>query len=229
MYVQERYGRELTFRHHLEDMESYTGPADGRRLLDVGAYTGVFVEVARESGWDACGVEPSHWAVAEARRHGLPLVEGTLASLDLKKETFDVVTMWDVIEHFADPAAELAQAYDLLTPGGVIAVHTMNVESLAARLLGPRWPWLMDMHLHYFSPRTLAQMLQKVGFDVIWAGAQGRYLRLGYLVTRLRGFNGALGRFAAAVVERFALAEKPLPVNFGDLFTIYARRPHDTT
>jgi hypothetical protein len=101
----------------------------------------------------------------------------------------------------------------------------MDVDSLAARLMGPRWPWLMEMHIHYFSQRTLAQMLQQQGFEVIWSGAQGRYLRLGYLATRLGGLNRTLGRAAARAVDALGLNNVALPLNFGDLFTMYARRP----
>jgi predicted TPR repeat methyltransferase len=224
-YVAEREGRELTFTRHLRALEKVVGPAAGHRLLDVGAYIGVFVEVALAAGWDARGVEPSHWAVAVARQRGLPVVQGTQQALQVAGERFDLITMWDVIEHVADPAAELACAYELLRPGGYIAVHTMDVESLAARLLGPRWPWLMDMHIHYFSRRTLTQMLQKQGFEVVWHGAQGRYLRLGYLASRLGGVNAGVGRLAANLVWRLHLADVAVPVNFGDLFTAYARRP----
>ncbi|NJN55396.1 MAG: class I SAM-dependent methyltransferase, partial [Anaerolineae bacterium] len=60
-YVEERLGRELTFSKHLHSMEKFTGAANGRALLDVGAYIGVFVQVAAASGWQACGVEPSAW------------------------------------------------------------------------------------------------------------------------------------------------------------------------
>ena len=92
-YVQERAGRELTFTHHLRDMEAVLGPADGRQLLDVGAYIGVFVEVAATSGWRAMGVEPSAWAAAEARLRGLEVIDGTLLALKLLERRFDVVTM----------------------------------------------------------------------------------------------------------------------------------------
>lgn len=228
LYVDERSGREMTFRRHLQALQRVTGPPDGRRLLDVGAYIGVFIEVALEAGWQACGVEPSQWAVQMARQRGLPVHQGTQATLDAPDGTFDVVTMWDVIEHVADPLAELGRAYRFLKPGGVIAVHTMDVDSLFARLMGERWPWLMDMHIHYFSRRTLLQMLQKQGFEIVWAGAQGRYLRLGYLVTRLEGWNERLGRWGGRMVKALGLAGATIPVNFGDLFTVYGRRPgHD--
>lgn len=223
-YVAERQGRLLTFRKHLHALEKHTGPAQSRRLLDVGAYIGVFVEVARAAGWDACGVEPSEWAVKEAQARGLPIIHGTQHAPELADQSFDVITMWDVIEHVADPTAELTHAYQMLKPGGVIAVHTMDIDSLTARLMGPRWPWLMEMHIHYFSRHTLAEMLQKCGFEIIWSGAEGRYLRLGYLASRVGGLNRTLGKWVDSLVRRLNLAELPVPVNFGDLFTIYARK-----
>ncbi len=224
-YVRERQGRELTFSRHLAALEEVTGPPAGRSLLDVGAYIGVFVEVARASGWDACGIEPSAWAVRAARRRGLPVIQGTQDSPELAGRRFDVITMWDVIEHVDDPAAELARAYQLLKPGGWIAVHTMDVDSLTARLMGRRWPWLMDMHVHYFNRRTLVQLLRKQHFQIVWVGAQGRYLRLEYLATRVEGINRTLGRWLTRLVRGLGLSQLVIPVNFGDLFTVYARRP----
>lgn len=224
-YVAERQGRELTFRKHLQELERRTGPARGRSLLDVGAYIGVFVEVAAKAGWDAWGVEPSEWAATEAQKRGLNVIFGTQDAAELQQRQFDVITMWDVIEHVDDPSAELSKAYQLLKPGGWLVVHTMDIDSLVARLLGPHWPWLMDMHLHYFSQKTLTEMLTKKGFEVVWTGVQGRYLRLNYVVSRIRAFNRPLGWLAAGIVNRFNLGRVAVPLNFGDLFTAYARRP----
>jgi 2-polyprenyl-3-methyl-5-hydroxy-6-metoxy-1,4-benzoquinol methylase len=223
-YVAERAGRELTFRHHLRDMEKITGPANGRALLDVGAYIGVFVEVAQQAGWRATGVEPSAWAAAEARKRDLDIIDGTLASDALGERRFDVITMWDVIEHFDDPAAELARAYERLRPGGWLVAHTMDIDAPVARLMGSRWPWLMDMHLTYFSRKTLAAMLGNAGFEVVAQGAQGRYLRLGYLATRVGGMSATFGRATERLVGALGLEGAAVPVNFGDLITIYGRR-----
>jgi hypothetical protein len=223
-YLRERQGRELTFRHHLGDLERFTGSGQGRSLLDVGAYIGVFVEVAAAAGWDAYGVEPSNWAVTYAQQQGLKVWQGTQHAEELSGRLFDVVTMWDVVEHFDDPAGEFRRSFELLRAGGWLAVHTMDIESPAARLMGPRWPWLMDMHLYYFSRRTLAKMLESAGFEVVWCGAQGRYLRLDYLATRLAGLNQKVGRIAHHAFVAGRIQDVAVPVNFGDLFTIYARR-----
>jgi 2-polyprenyl-3-methyl-5-hydroxy-6-metoxy-1,4-benzoquinol methylase len=224
-YAEEREGRELTFTKHLHHMETFTGNGQGRTLLDVGAYIGVFVDIAQKAGWDACGVEPSRWGVEIAQQNNLPVIEGTLDSPELQGKQFDVVTMWDVIEHVDDPKGELEKAYALTKPGGWIVAHTMDIDSLTAKLMGRRWPWLMTMHIHYFSQKTLGQMITDVGYKVVWSGAQGRYLRMKYLVSRVGGLSPFLGKMTDGVVRGLNLGERAVPVNFGDLFTVYAQKP----
>jgi SAM-dependent methyltransferase len=224
LYVEEREGRVLTFERHLKPLEWLTGPPDGRPLLDVGAYTGVFVEIAVRHGWDAWGVEPSRWAVGRARARGLQMVQGTLETAELPEATFDVVTVWDVIEHLTDPRGTLEQAHRLLKPGGLLVVHTIDIESPFARLMGARWPWLMEMHIYYFSRRTLRAMLEACGFRVLSDRPQGRYLRLGYLMNRIGALMPLVGRPAEWLVTKLRLRGLAVPVNLGDLFTAYAMK-----
>lgn len=224
LYVEEREGRVLTFEHHLKPLERLTGPPHSRPLLDVGCYTGVFVEIATRHGWDAWGVEPSRWAVEQAHAQGLHVVQGTLETADLPEATFDVVTMWDVIEHLTDPRGTLQQAYRLLKPGGLMVVHTIDIESLFARLMGTHWPWLMEMHIYYFSRHTLRKMLEQCGFQVLSDRPQGRYLRLGYLMNRVHALVPPVGRPTEWLVTKLGLRGLAVPVNLGDLFTAYARK-----
>jgi 2-polyprenyl-3-methyl-5-hydroxy-6-metoxy-1,4-benzoquinol methylase len=224
LYVEEREGRVLTFEHHLKPLERIAGPPGGRPLLDVGCYTGVFVEIAAHHGWDAWGVEPSRWAVEQAQARGLHVVQGTLDTAELLEAFFDVVTLWDVIEHLTDPRGALRQTHRLLKPGGLLVVHTIDIESPFARLMGARWPWLMEMHIYYFSRRTLRAMLEGCGFRVLSDRPQGRYLRLGYLMNRIGALIPHVGRPAEGLVTRLRLRGQAVPVNLGDLFTAYARK-----
>lgn len=224
LYFKEREGRVLTFERHLRRMEELTGPGGGRQLLDVGCYTGVFVEVAAQRGWDAWGLEPSAWAIEIGRARGLKIVQGTLGSMNLPFGAFDVVTMWDVIEHLYDPMVDLQRVCELIRPGGWIVIHTMDIDSLLARVMGARWPWLMQMHLYYFSRQTMATMLEEVGFKAICSGAQGRYVSLGYLGTRLHALLPGFGSIMGAILKRRYLQQVPVPINLGDLFTVYARK-----
>lgn len=224
LYVQELDGRLLTFERHLDSLERHRKPPG--RMLDVGAYTGAFVEVAKERGWDVEGLEPSGWAVAEAEKRGLRVHKGSLEAVSLDPASFDVVTMWDVIEHLPDPARALAESFRLLRPGGLLAVHTMDADSAFARLTGSRWPWLMEMHLFYYSKRTLEAALRQAGFEVLRTRAHGRYLRLGYLASRLGGLLGPVtGRVSARFFETLRLSTVPVPLNMGDLVTSFAVKP----
>ncbi|MFL7791145.1 MAG: class I SAM-dependent methyltransferase [Anaerolineae bacterium] len=232
LYLEEREGRVLTFERHLKPLERVAGAPDSCSLLDVGCYTGVFVEIAARHGWDAWGLEPSRWAVEQAQARGLRVVQGTLDTADLTEAQFDVVTMWDVIEHLTDPREALKQAHRLLRDpdpaegksGGLVVVHTINIDSLFARLMGGRWPWLMEMHVYYFSRHTLRVMLEKCGFEVVSAKPQGRYLRLGYLMNRVGALVPFVGRPAERIVTRLRLRKVTVPIDLGDLFTVYARK-----
>jgi len=224
LYLEERAGRVLTFRRNLRPLEELIPPGQGRRLLDVGCYIGVFLEIAQERGWEAWGVEPSLWAARMARNGGLRVIDGTLDDAHLVEESFDGITMWDVIEHLTDPMMELKESHRLLKKGGLICIHTMNIQSPLARLMGSRWPWLMEMHLFYFSPRTLGEMLRKAGFTVVKMINQGRFLHLGYLVTRIEPYSSHIAKGMSKMVTTLGLKDKAVPINLGDLFTTFARK-----
>ncbi len=221
VYLDERIGRVHTFTRALDELERY---APRGRLLDVGCHIGVFLEVARARGWDAVGVEPSRWACAYARARGLPVTCSTLREAAFPSAAFDVVTLWDVVEHFPDPAAELREVYRVLRPGGLIAITTMNIESRVARLLGPRWPWLMQMHLYYFSVRTLTALLARCGFETIAVRPHRRIVRFAYLLSRLERWLPYPARLAQRVARRLGIADWLVPIDLGDIFTLYARR-----
>ncbi|MGB8646454.1 MAG: class I SAM-dependent methyltransferase [Anaerolineae bacterium] len=224
LYIEEREGRVLTFRRNLLPLEALVTAPPPHHLLDVGCHIGVMLEIAKERGWEATGVEPSAWAAARARERELNVINATLANASLPDNSFDAVTLWDVVEHLTDPAADLRHVHRVLKPGGVVGIHTIDIESPLARVMGGRWPWLMEMHLYYFSPRTLGRMLEQIGFRIERVIYQGRYLRLGYLLTRVEPYSRLLARTAGLVANQINLAAFPVPVNFGDLFTILARK-----
>ena len=153
------------------------------------------------------------------------MMVGTLEASELQDGSFDVVTMWDVIEHVTNPLETLHAAWRVLRPGGYLVVHTMDLASPFAKLMGRRWPWFMEMHLFYFTRDTMHHMLEKANFKVAWVGAQGRYLQTGYLASRVTALTPVLGRPLEWLMTVLKLRKIPLRVNLGDLFTTYARKP----
>lgn len=143
----------------------------GRRLLDVGCGTGGFLAVARDEGWQGRGLEIGRASARYASETlGLDVSQGTLYQLDGSTQSYDAVSMIEVIEHLEQPVAALAIVRKLLRPDGMLLVTTPNFDSLYRRLFGSRW-WVInceDEHIVLFSRTTLIGMLEDNGFEVVF-------------------------------------------------------------
>ncbi|MBA2364521.1 MAG: class I SAM-dependent methyltransferase [Chloroflexia bacterium] len=221
-YLEEEEARLATFRYEVRRLAKHSPRG---RLLDIGAHVGTFLRVARDAGYEVSGVEPSEWAARYAREtHDLDVRPTTVSNAGFPMESFDLVSMWDVVEHFADPQSELREVARFVKSGGVFALTTMNVGSLAPRLLRGRWPWYMLMHQYYFTPETLSRMLEKAGFEVMAVEPHVRIVYVRYMVSKLDAYSPTLHRVAQFLTERTGLGSLRVPVNFGDLMTVYARK-----
>lgn len=134
------------------------------RLLDVGAGVGSFIKLAAEAGWEAIGVEPrgEPFTMGHAR-----LLRGQLSDVIQADDLFDVVTMFDVIEHVPDYYTLLKEASTHVKSGGVLVVETGNYQSLD-RLRGGRswWGYRTD-HRWYLAPSVVKRQLGDLGFERI--------------------------------------------------------------
>lgn len=197
-YLAEAGARRELFDWVLDRIGRY--PLTGPRLFEAGANVGLFLRVAGEQGWLARGVEPSRRAVAEGRqRFGVDLVEGTVEDLADEPGSADAVVMLDVLEHLADPVAALAGLRRIVTDEGLVALTTINTESLHARVRGGAWPWYIRPHLHYFTPATLRKTMERGGFDMIDYRVVPRSFHLSYVAERGGANLGPLGRAGAAL------------------------------
>src|SRR5512142_1600152 len=219
LYLTEKDNRYLTFRKAVRLL----GPAGGRRLLDVGAYCGYFVDVAREAGFAAEGIELSRWAVGHAQRLGIPVRNESIEERATSGARYDVVTLWDVVDHLSAPRRELQACARLLRRGGRIYVSTLDARSLVARALGSRWPWLMDMHLVYFDRATLPALLEETGFHVIERRTYTHTVSAEYLLSKAAASFPPLAPVAGAI-RRVVPARLPIPVNLGDNMVVCAER-----
>lgn len=144
------------------------------RLLDIGCAAGFFLAEAK-AHYEVQGVELSGWSSAYAREYlGLPVFTGTLHDAKLAADTFDVVTLWDVIEHVSEPLPLLAEASRVLKPGGRLVLTTGDWGSAYAQRKGADWhlmtpPW----HLTMFSRATLQRVAERAGLEVVAWRSEG--------------------------------------------------------
>lgn len=158
---------ELTpeWNKRLDIIEASLGGQPGH-LLDVGCATGSFLNLARDRGWQVSGVELSDWAVQSAiKMYSLNVIQGSLPDARLNSATYDAVTLWDCIEHLANPEAVLREVRRLLKPEGLLMLSTGALPHKDPSLIS-KWyypPW----HLYYFSEETMHKLLRKCGFEVV--------------------------------------------------------------
>lgn len=159
-YVADKESKLREARRQLEHVER----AVERRgtLLDFGAGNGAFVRAAIDAGWDAVGVEQSEAAVKRAREFYDVEILTDLA--DAQDKRYDVITMWDVVEHLREPQAVLEMLRGLLAPGGVLVMETGNWESYMRLAHGHRWMLYILDHQYYFSPSSLKRVSRNAGF-----------------------------------------------------------------
>lgn len=140
----------------------------GGRLLDVGCANGALVKRAEELGFRAMGLEVSEEVADFARRtFGIEVIAGTLDEANLSPESFDCITMYDLVEHLINPRTYLREAFRLLRPRGLLVVETLNTDSLNSQEQGLDWHYIMPVeHIHYFSELGLLKLLRDVGFSI---------------------------------------------------------------
>ena len=147
-----------------------SGLAQNVRLLDVGCATGNFLhEMSRQEGWQVCGVEPNAYAAQLAREAlGLDVQTTTLRNAGLEPESFEVVTLWNVLEHVPSPMTTLRLAHKILRKDGILIISVPVVDSTLASLFGLYWAeWDLPRHLHIFSHNTIRSFMRTIGFEKI--------------------------------------------------------------
>jgi len=148
-------------------IEKYCSIVD-KRLLDVGANTGIFLSTIRNKVGSAQGIEASTEAAEAARDiYGLNVQSGVIEEVNLPDDHFDIVTMFDVVEHLTNPMNDLKILHQKLKLGGKIFITTHDIETWLAKISGRHYPMLMYQHFFHFSPKTLTRMMVSSGFNVI--------------------------------------------------------------
>lgn len=151
-----------TLERHLRRRHS------GGDLWDVGCGTGTLL-LNISDRWNKHGIEPGDHAVGEARRQHLDVRQGTAATCALR-EVADVVVLVDVIEHMPSPQAELDAIFQMLRPGGTLAVFTGRADATLPRLSGSLWYYLHCVgHVTVLSRGALCELLKRAGFTDVEA------------------------------------------------------------
>lgn len=222
VYVSQMDARERTFAASLAHIEQLVGRTG--TLLDIGTAAGGFVAAATRRGWTAEGCEPNRWLAAWGAKHyGVRIRPGSVFEQPYEPASFDVVTLWDVIEHTTNPREMIERCRSLLEPGGVLVVNYPDIGSWIARALGRRWLFLTSVHLHYFDRRTMTRFLESAGFEVLVVRPHFQRLELDYILSRGAVLSTQLAAVARGIAKPLGLGRSQVPYWLGQTF-VAARR-----
>jgi SAM-dependent methyltransferase len=144
------------------------------RYLDVGCSTGFVVEAARHAGWNATGVDLNPSAIEFGRSRGLDLRVAAMQDEGFEPESFDAVSLFDVLEHLHDPARTVRDAARLLRRGGILFLYVPNYDSASRLLMGKDahfiWP---THHLNYYTPATIRDFMRREGLETVYLATEG--------------------------------------------------------
>lgn len=222
-YIKNIFARHMTYRRIMKDYKKYF---ENKRVLEIGSYYGAFAEVARDVVSSYVGIEPSQHAV-EYSKNLYPKLEFLNGNVDqiiatgvLNSGEFDTIVLFDVIEHLPDPIGTLRDLKPYLKSGGSVLFSTINIESSFSQLLGPRWPWFMDMHYYYFSDRGYYETLYRAGYKLM------KHAHFPYLVP----FSYFLVKVFSMLSPKLKLSDKlsqklsfPVPIKLGDTVMIVGK------
>lgn len=225
-YEQDKAAMHDVFVALLKKFEKHTS---GRRVFDVGAATGYFLDIARSRGWKTGGIEISSFAGGQAHAKGhdvsvgrfdVPFADGH------SLKGYDVLTMWDVLEHMGDPRMAIKNSHELLLPQGLLAINTVNIYSFVARMMGKRWHLMVPPeHVSFFSPESLRRLLSENGFRVVHMGTLPKKFTLSYICMILSHhfLQKCFIRFARAFDTPF-WRRVALPLNLHDNIFVLAEK-----
>lgn len=149
-----------------------------RVMLDVGCGRGIMLNELKKKGWSVSGSQVSKTAAAHIKKsYGIDCFIGELPFSPFIQNSFDIVTMYHVLEHLSDPFLYLDYCRKLLKPEGYLFIEVPNADSWSSKVTKDAWMgWDPLYHLYHFTPTTLSLALKKAGFvPVEWGNFSCEY------------------------------------------------------
>ncbi|MFI7439289.1 class I SAM-dependent methyltransferase [Nonomuraea indica] len=224
--------RQRRYNLTMEAFSPVLDDGEGRRLLDFGCGVGLFLELAEQRGFDGYGVDLSPDSVTQANARlkrarayfGAPQDVPQIAA-----GGFDVITLWSVLAHLPRPLEDFARFRELLAPGGVLLILTVNARSLLLKAYGSAWSGFTKNHLMFYSAETLRTLLRRTGFEgVAYAPHYGDTVEAG--TTRLpeplrRRLRQAVeASDGGNMMRALAFGDEAAVARWGDRLTIHRLR-----
>lgn len=226
-YEKDKGIREREFKIAFETMQNFI-PSSAKkvRVLDIGCLTGIFLDYVRKSNnkYDCYGAEPSKWAVKICRQKKLKIKQGYFEKLKYPKNYFNLVTLFDCIEHVEDPGRVIQKACSILQKDGLLVMSTPNIDSVFHKIFKKYFWFIEAMHLFYFSPKTITRLLNKNNVEVLTIKKHYKCLTLGYAIQRIIINLNTFIKFIPPSIVNWSILNRPQIKFYAGQMLVIARK-----
>jgi 2-polyprenyl-3-methyl-5-hydroxy-6-metoxy-1,4-benzoquinol methylase len=187
---------------------------NGKKVLDIGCFTGEFLQVIDSKGGDVFGLElqPDAVEIANSKFPGR-IFKADVFSNDFPTIKYDIITMFGLIEHVVDPIRLLKQANELLNPGGLIVIQTPDSSSMIARIMGKFWFCYAPIeHIHIFSRKSIIHILSNMDNQNIEIKQHWKILPIAYVFNQFQNFGPEFEKMLKPL--KFILNKLKIPLPF---------------
>jgi 2-polyprenyl-3-methyl-5-hydroxy-6-metoxy-1,4-benzoquinol methylase len=209
---------------YVQEIKKYK--KDGR-YLDVGCAYGYAMEIAQEKGFKVYGIDPSEYAISQARKM-FPKNAWTTYLSDIKFDDryFDVISLFDVFEHLQNPKKDLQKIKKVLKDDGLLVIATGDTDCFWAKFSGRRWTFYNPpQHIFYFNRKNITRILQESGFEIVKIATAGKWLSIPYIFHLAETVGeSSIAKFIGSVLIHTPLSKIPIYLKLHDNMVIFARK-----
>ena len=181
-YLADEVFNKRNFLKKLSKIKKITGLRSRISILEIGCAYGMFLEVVKNYASYLRGIDISKSAVAHAKKRlgdSVDIDQGDYLDFPVQRDKYDLICMWDTIEHLSRPDEYIKKISYEAKDGAYLCVTTGDIGSLNAKLRGSRWRQIQPpVHLHYFSKKTIKELLNKYGFETVYFSYIGSELSI---------------------------------------------------
>ena len=220
-YLKTEYLRKKNFEKWIKDSLSYVPNFNNRSALDIGCAAGVCREELTKSGFYAEGEELNHPYAGIAKRKGFIVYNNPLLASAISRK-YNLITLFDVLEHLSDIRLHLCKMYDLLEKNGALVIVTPNYGSAFRKISGRKWFQFKPLeHINYFTLHTLKKAAGSAGFEIVLSKKAGQYCDWNFLDERLSKYKLKRLRFITKMIfSLFSNKNKLMYIPTSSLYVI---------
>lgn len=218
-YIKDRPALEVNFKKRIDLLNKLSKDSIKLKVLEIGSAYGFFLNLMKQHSSEMIGFEVSSDGAAYSREQfDLNVTNEEFLDFKIKKNYYDVVAMWDVVEHINNPAAYIKKASASLKVGGLLALTTGDIGAALPKARGDKWRMIHPpTHLYYFNKQSMHKLLESNGLSIVHFSHPAHWRNLGSVLEQLR-LNNVKSKNKSSIINLFiklAKKSKMYKLNFG--------------